>query len=248
MKKFAFLLLVTMFFSVSSEAQINTYQINEQINGVGSLTYDIDGDTQDDFTFEVIELSTNVFAARVANIGFSSYLDNSTFHYPDALNFDDTVAGYFNNGSAVLGTFTGAGLFSGAGNKYLGIKIFSGIDSYLGWILLNCNSSNDTLQIISTGYNTIPNEGINAGQTIAVNSIEGSEENLISVFPNPATDFIRVEGFEKSFYYVISNQLGAQVQTGFSNGNIEIEDLSAGLYFLQINGGQDNGVVKVWVN
>lgn len=235
--------------SILSSAQIHSYPINAQISGVGVLYVDLDSNSQDDFYFDIIELNPGIFAARVTNVGLSSYLDNSTFHYPDALDFGDSVIGYFNTGNAVLGTFTGAGQFSGAGDRYLGIRINDGTFNYDGWILLNCNSSNDTLKIISCGYHTNPGDTILAGQTF-VNAIHDIESSDFKVYPNPVTDELKIfsnSSLKLESYSVFSME-GKLIKSGAWSNTISCIDLTEGVYLLQQSGDERNIFSKIIIS
>lgn len=76
----------------------------------------------------------------------------------------------------------------------------------------------------------------------------GIDENgldLIRLFPNPATDEIRIEGLQGENIVQIYNAFGMLVKTSSINGDdeISIEELPAGLYILRI-GGQIMRVMK----
>jgi len=62
------------------------------------------------------------------------------------------------------------------------------------------------------------------------------EKDLL-IYPNPANNIIHVDQHSKSSNYVIIDGQGISVKKGVTNPNnqIEIGDLSAGLYFLKIN-------------
>ena len=90
-------------------------------------------------------------------------MDASTFGYPDALNCGDIVDGPYSSGNAVLGTDVGGGgSFSGAGLKFLGLKM--NVDGgYLGWISLEV-AGNNTIILCDVGYSTVPNNAMVVGQ------------------------------------------------------------------------------------
>ena len=69
----------------------------------------------------------------------------------------------------------------------------------------------------------------------------GIDENglgHIKLFPNPATDKIRIEGLEGKYMVQIYDSFGMLINTFSINGDDEIciENLSAGLYIIRING------------
>jgi hypothetical protein len=176
-----------MLLHTSSKAQIISHEINDTLIGPSSVTLDLDSDNNNDYQFEIISLSPGVLAARVITYAPSTILDNSTFGYPDTLNYGSPVVGYFYSGTAVLGTFNNAGQFNGGGDKYLGIKLNSGGLNLFGWIKLNCSANRDTLIIISCAWQS--NEGalINAGDgdPASINK-QTAMQQYLSMFPNPA--------------------------------------------------------------
>jgi hypothetical protein len=173
-------------------AQIISTNINEILIGPGSLSVDLNNDGLNDFTFEILTLSPNVLAARAVTLNSSEFLDDSTFGYPNALDEGDLVSGYFNNGNGVLGTFNNAGQFNGMGDKFLGVKINSSGNDLIGWIKLNCSVNNDTLKIISAGYNTQVLAPINAGELSIVSIEEDHSTAVVSVYPNPFESFTTI--------------------------------------------------------
>lgn len=63
------------------------------------------------------------------------------------------------------------------------------------------------------------------------------EKDKISIYPNPAIDFINVSTPSGNFYFEIYNHLGRVIKSGFLNGNnsaICIQELEPGLYFLRL--------------
>jgi len=74
------------------------------------------------------------------------------------------------------------------------------------------------------------------------NSIDGNVENNISVYPNPASDMLIVEGVEAGSIVLISNTLGQTVLTDMINNEratINVSALNAGTYIMQI---QNEGI------
>ncbi len=104
-------------------------------------------------------------AARV-NPKTIEILDNSTYNYPDALDFNEQISndGYWTHSTGVLGTFGNAGQFQGQGEKYLGIRFKASGGYKYGWVKIYCSQHNDTLKIIEYAYNDVLNSNIKAGQ------------------------------------------------------------------------------------
>lgn len=171
MKKIIITLVFALLLGAQGFSQIISYNINQTITGPGQVTLDINNDSNNDFTFEIIALSQGL-GARTVTVGSSYFLDNSTYGYPDAFNYNDSVIGPWNQGNGVLGTFNSAGQFNGMGNKYLGIKIATATGNHIGWIELYCSASRDTLIILSCGYQTANNVPIRTGETEAANAVK----------------------------------------------------------------------------
>lgn len=251
MKKIYLLISFYLIYNVS-QSQIISYAINQTLAGPGQLSLDINNDASNDYTFDILTLSPGVYAARVLPIGISKILDNSTFGYPDTLNLNDSVVGYFHSNTGVLGTFTNAGQFKGAGNKYLGIKINVGGSNYLGWIKLNCNLNRDTLKIISCGYNTVDSAPILAGQTTLV-GITGFVGNMpdVKLFPNPAQRIVNIEsGTQNEMFEIrVLNVLGETVYNQSSlidhSLQIDVTSFSTGNYFVNLRSSKASVTKKI---
>lgn len=149
--------------------------IDTEFISTGQKKFDLDADLLFDIGFEIIDLnqfnpeslpkSFDSLAARVIPLTVE-ILDNSTFGYPNALDFGEQISknGNWSNKTSVLGTFMNAGQFQGQGEKYLGIRFLKEDDFKFGWIKIYCSQHNDTLRIIEYAYNDFLNSDILAGQ------------------------------------------------------------------------------------
>ena len=85
--------LVLCHMHVFCQAQINAYSIDQTVTlASNSFSIDVNGDSSEDYTFEIYPLTEMTTAARVISLGGSSVMDNSTFGYPDALGCGDGVS------------------------------------------------------------------------------------------------------------------------------------------------------------
>ena len=77
-------------------------------------------------------------------------------------------------------------------------------------------------------------------------SVDEHDGTTLTLYPNPATDMIRIEGLEGENEIGIYNALGLLVKTEKMNGDqeIAIHNLPAGLYLLRINAHQTVRFVK----
>jgi len=66
-------------------------------------------------------------------------------------------------------------------------------------------------------------------------SVEKNENEKYTIFPNPSSDFIQVEGVNSTDKYEIRDLLGNIVGEGIYNSSIDISYLSTAYYFLKIN-------------
>lgn len=75
-------------------------------------------------------------------------------------------------------------------------------------------------------------------------SIDNPNNNLqISLYPNPATDIISVQGLKNKTDYVVYNAIGTKVLEGNINinDNIDVQKLASGIYLLKFN---NRGILK----
>ncbi len=66
-------------------------------------------------------------------------------------------------------------------------------------------------------------------------SVEDNKNNNITLFPNPSSDFIQVEGVNSTDKYEIRDLLGNIVGEGIYLNKIDISQFSTGFYYLKIN-------------
>jgi Secretion system C-terminal sorting domain len=80
-----------------------------------------------------------------------------------------------------------------ATDKYLGLKLIVGSNTYYGWVRLDVAQFGTSFTIKDYAYNSIPNQPILAGQTIATGIIENSFASSINFFPNPANNHLTID-------------------------------------------------------
>jgi hypothetical protein len=216
-------------------AQVTYQTINQTLIGPGQMGLDMTGDSYNEYTFDIIQLSVGSLAARVHAQGSTKILDNSTFGYPDALNAGDPVAGYFHSNVGVLGTFNDAGQFKGKGNRFLGVQLSVTGTNY-GWIELSCSQNNDTLTLISYGFVELQEGNINAGETeLTGTDITQGQLNDINIYPNPATNEVFIKGLSGAvFDYHIYSITGGQLIHGNATDRIDVSSLPGGVYIVRV--------------
>lgn len=85
---------------------------------------------------------------------------------------------------------------------------------------------------------------------------DATSVNSINVYPNPVTDFFTIEGKSvEKIHYTLYDALGTEIKSAdiFSNGNrivstVQLNDIASGIYFLQLNGGNNIVTKKLNIN
>lgn len=80
-----------------------------------------------------------------------------------------------------------------------------------------------------------------------ITEVQNQNQLNIAIYPNPAEEFIQVQGLQGNFGYTILDNSGRLLQHGRSEGQINIDDLRSGIYALMIQQEGLNSVVKVVV-
>ena len=76
-------------------------------------------------------------------------------------------------------------------------------------------------------------------------SVDQVEALNLEIYPVPANDQLFVRGLDRDTAYVIYDTTGAQVRTGTtSNGQVAVQSLTSGLYFLQLQSAGQNFNLK----
>lgn len=69
-------------------------------------------------------------------------------------------------------------------------------------------------------------------------SIESKQDNTFKIYPNPANDFVQIQGdFDKTYTYTLLSPYGQQLQRGQLTGNnqqIDLSDLPPNFYYLRM--------------
>jgi len=69
--------------------------------------------------------------------------------------------------------------------------------------------------------------------TLSLDEFELS--NHVKIYPNPSSDFIQISGLIKAVEYKLYDMTGKKISNGITsnNKNIDIQNLTEGLYFLK---------------
>ena len=164
----------------------------------------------------------------------------------------------FSSIAAMPATLLGAtwvGWIPNSGFKYLGFrKLNAPGDTTFGWIKLdfvgNLSGPLDTVKILQYAYNSTPNVHLDAGQLLLISVMELNLASQILIYPTITEGNLNIENkLSLSCNYRIRNIFGELVQSGIcereSISNIDISQLSKGLYFTTVNNGSISNTIKI---
>ena len=133
------------------------------------------------------------------------------------------------------------GNWSDQQNKYLGLKITDGANTHYGWLRLSVSKTADTIIVHDYAYNSIPNQGIQAGQTI-INSIEeNSTEVNIHYYQNNLYIKRENQSVEQLEIYSLDGKLIFEKQLDSTFDTISMNEIPKGIYLVKVG----NSVKKV---
>jgi hypothetical protein len=141
--------------------------------------------------------------------------------------------------NACIGVTSGQWVNTAEG--YLGLQLISGSNIYYGWARMRTGSFVNSFTLMDYAYNTIPNQQILAGQTVATGLNENNSASSIHLFPNPAQDHLTIAlpDYNKKVELTIADITGKIIyRTNASevqNIEVDTEDFTAGIYVAQIH-------------
>ena len=107
------------------------------------------------------------------------------------------------------------------------------------------SSSIKTFSVIFISKTSNGNWDNNFSNNLLLN-ISKPKKPKLSIYPNPSSRSIKIQGIYKEQTYKIYNLIGAEVLRGSINfnENIEIHNLKKGLYFLKLKNGDAIKFIK----
>ena len=252
-------IVTAMMFSVSANAQIIYTDANPDVTtSQGTYNLDLNNDGTNDFV--ITHSSTTTFcppmygpnlSIRVTPLGTNQVVCISgTSATKMALNatINDTVLTWNNSANllmaarvlnnACIGITNGQWINTADG--YLGLKLISGSNIYYGWVRLNANGFVTSFTIKDYAYNSIPNQTILAGQTVATGIIENSFASSINLFPNPATTNLTItlasssKKVDVSIIDITGKIIYKTTARETQKIDVNTEDFKEGIYIMQI--------------
>jgi hypothetical protein len=130
--------------------------------------------------------------------------------------------------------------WAGAGDKYLGIKFPNSAGQYhYGWIRMSLDPSADSLVIKDFAYDSVPNQGLTAGQIITgLDPIRETVSPYIHVFNRILYLNLRSNSSYIKQYvirlYATNGQLIKEIKSNEPTLRVSLDNLTAGIYLAQV--------------
>ena len=140
------------------------------------------------------------------------------------------------------------GNFLGVSNQYLGVRFIDGGNTHYGWIELSVSAEADTIVIHSYGYNSSPDQSVDAGDSDA--SVFFTEDLGIRVWNS--SEFIHVEiesGYIGSQFSLVSISGKELISTELDelSSEIDLSYLPKGMYLVHIYNGNQVLTERIYV-
>jgi hypothetical protein len=242
----------------SANAQITYFDENPDVTFTGhqqGYAFDFDGDTNDDMTVATVTGSqTGSFSGYQYTLYYNAVLmipgtgaafASSSSGEVRAMSSGNAInsAGSFNSsqgtGAAVQSTYVvGYGSFgpytngawSGASNMYLGFRFTSAGNLHYGWMRMDVDATAENVTIYDWAYNSTPDAGINAGQTVL--SVASTPDELALVrFGNNRVDIKAINGSNGNVTIVgMDGKVAYNAAMNSTTESIDLSNFAAGLY------------------
>jgi hypothetical protein len=126
--------------------------------------------------------------------------------------------------------------FLALGDRYIGVRFLVGSQYYYGWILVSFTTNKLTIK--SYAYQSTPNASITTGNTGGSLAVGDHHVNpaKMELYPNPASEFIKLPDLKQTSAYEIYNAEGRIVKSGTvdSKKEINISELLNGSYIISV--------------
>lgn len=218
------------------EVSFSTYGVD--INNDGTVELEI---TRTEFgSMHYVGITDQAPGVSVLGLYYSNNM------FPDRLENGDPIApgdpDWRNDAQGWLVSFYSYGQWAfGNPSGFLGVRFQDDGNTYYGWIELKMETN--TTLVKAYAYESLPGTAINAGDTGTTTVIPdlGTSGNAISLFPNPATEEVKLTGLTGVGELRVLTAAGQAVEAGLpglpdATGQITLEVgmLPAGAYMVQL--------------
>lgn len=200
-----------------------------------------------------------IFPNNVANETLTSNASAGLYAYPFALNSGDVISNgqvtWANNGYSSgfqslnwALSYSGSllannGNFVGVADKFVGLRFDISGETHYGWVRLDVSEDAQSWVVKDYAYNSVADEPINAGQTtlgLGVNEL--TQIKIVALNRS-----IALYNLPENTSYKLFSTSGQSVLTGTTNSDtyvIEANSIANGVYVLELNDGNTNGVIR----
>ncbi|MBK8845917.1 MAG: T9SS type A sorting domain-containing protein [Bacteroidetes bacterium] len=231
-----------MMFSVSANAQIVYTDVNPDstitcLSSPCTKSYSLDLNNDGISDYNILSIKNNGKCSPNNPLGYSkvyvsvSALNTNTLvavtntTYPLAMNFNNVISsglslsasGYLRYTSSGCLGYSLLGVWPNLVDRYLGLKLIVGANTYYGWARMQINSDGSTSSctIKDYAYNTIPNQPIRAGETsCAIPTVSITQSGSLSFCAGDSVTFTaNGTGYQYQWKKNNVNIAGATAQT-----------------------------------
>ncbi|MBK9643390.1 MAG: T9SS type A sorting domain-containing protein [Saprospiraceae bacterium] len=256
LKKLSGFIVTVLMLSVSANAQIVYTDVNPDTTIANRIYYlDLNNDGTTDDSIRLFVSRPYIGECRGSKVSIFALNGNtvSGSTYPLAMNIKDTISSaltwsasgdlrYIRSGDPTSCPNDTLGYWTNAKDYYLGLKLIVGTYTYYGWLRMQITV--DPLYasgiIKDYAYNSIPNQPILAGQTSVTGITENISASSISLYPNPATNYLTItlQGDNKKAEVTIMDITGKIFYSTTENETQELKintkDFAEGVYLVQV--------------
>lgn len=212
---------------------------------------DLNNDTIVDFLIQ-FDMGDKVMCKPQNNNAYSGDFVGG-IHLPSALpafeNICDSITTWYDSSNpGTMAWGTGIGHWVGETDKYLGLKLIVGTNTFYGWARLDLLPTSTSFIIKDYAYESTPNTCIESGKNRLV-IIENTGKRIFSIFPNPfiSSTTIQTIGNLKNATLTICNSYGQTVKQvkNISGQTISVsrDNFPSGLYFIRLT--EENRITAV---
>ncbi|MGJ8592001.1 MAG: T9SS type A sorting domain-containing protein [Aquaticitalea sp.] len=256
--------------TADASGQIVYTDVSPDYNGGVNTDYalDLNNDGTIDFEFNQMQASyysgivivNNLLVTPMAVTNEALVDDPSAgaYAYPFALNSGDVISNgqvtWNNNGfstgyqslnwalSYYGSLYANDGNFVGVTDKFVGLRFDVAGQTHYGWARLDVDANATSWVVKDYAYNSVPDQPINAGQTLGIN--QTTMNNIKVVALNKSIALYNLP--ENTSYRLLSTS-GQSVLNGETNSDtfvIEADEISTGVYILELNDSATKSVIR----
>jgi hypothetical protein len=254
MKKLLLITFITASTMLNATITVTNVNLTKFTSPASSYLLDLDNDATPDFSIDAYKVvDTNQIQLKMLHVNAETVpLMAATVNVVDAKNLGDNFGNWWQSYDSYIFQIPEFMTMNGAGNKYIGLRLFKNGNYYYGWVQVNVYTNADFVTVINYGFEDIPNTKITAGQTVSSpSSINELNKELFTIYPNPVNNSFTINTISKSNItsirlYSLMGELVKEI--GTSAKLVNTSDLKAGIYFIEIIADNRKTIKKIVKN